>query len=81
MGKRTGIKGLMNKVLNWYFSRKALPYWCVLILDYLILVIAGFITHRIFIYSRYVSLEESKLLITLLIYALPSLIGARMFHT
>ena len=81
MPRREGLKGLWNKLLNWYFSKKALPYWCVLIIDYLILVIAGFITYRIFIYSKYVSLEEFKLLYTLLIYALPSLIGARVFHT
>ena len=81
MRKRTGLKGLINKVLNWYFSKRALPYWCVLIIDYLILVIAGFVTYRIFIYSRYVSFDESKLLVTLLVYALPSLVGARLFHT
>ena len=68
-------------MLNWYFSKGALPYWCVLIMDYLILVIAGFITYRLFIYSSRVTLEETRLVQTLLMYALPSLVGARMFHT
>ena len=75
------MKRPINKLLNWYFSKGALPYWCVLIMDYMLLVIAGFITYRIFIYSRLVSIEEKRLLQTLLMYALPSLVGARMFHT
>lgn len=50
-------------------------------MDYMLLVIAGFITYRIFIYSRFISIEEKRLLQTLLMYALPSLVGARMFHT
>ena len=80
MAKRTEVKGL-NIVLNWYFSKRALPYWCVLIMDYLVLVIAGFLVYRLFIYSPRVSMDESRLLVTLLAYALPSLIGARIFHT
>lgn len=81
MTKKYRMKRPLNKLLNWYFSKGALPYWCVLIMDYMLLVIAGFITYRIFIYSRKVSLEDTKLLQTLLMYALPNLVGARMFHT
>lgn len=75
------MKRPIYKLLNWYFSKGALPYWCVLIMDYLILVIAGFITYRLFIYSRYVTIAETRLVQTLMMYALPSVIGARMFHT
>ena len=75
------MKRPLNKLLSWYFSKGALPYWCVLIMDYMLLVIAGFITYRIFIYSRKVSLEETRLLQTLMMYALPSVVGARIFHT
>lgn len=75
------MKRPIYKLLNWYFSKGALPYWCVLIMDYLILVIAGFITYRLFIYSRYVTIAETRLVQTLMMYALPSVVGARMFHT
>ena len=81
MTKKYRMKRPVNKLLSWYFSKGALPYWCVLIMDYMLLVIAGFITYRIFIYSRKVSLEETRLLQTLMMYALPSVIGARIFHT
>ena len=27
------MKELLRKISNWYFSRKALPYWCILVMD------------------------------------------------
>ena len=35
--------GIFQRVTTWYFSKKALPYWCVLMLDCAIIVIAGMI--------------------------------------
>ena len=70
-----------NRLLNWYFSKKALPYWCIFILDFLILMFAGILTYWIFIYRRKIGFDQSMLLQTLFMYALPSIIGARMFHT
>ena len=70
-----------KKLMNWYFSKKALPYWCILILDFLILMFAGILTYWIFIYRRKIGFDQSMLLQTLFMYALPSIIGARMFHT
>ena len=71
----------MKRLLNWYFSKRALPYWCILILDFLILMLAGILTYWIFIYRRKIGFDQSMLLQTLFLYALPSIIGARMFHT
>jgi len=71
----------LKKVLNWYFSKSALPYWCILILDFIILMIAGILTYWIFIYRRKVTFDELTLLKTLFAYAVPSLFGARVFHT
>jgi len=70
-----------KKVLNWYFSKNALPYWSIFILDFLILMLAGILTYWIFIYRRKIGFDQSMLLQTLFMYALPSIIGARMFHT
>ena len=30
---------LFHKFINWYFSRNALPYWCILAADCLILLL------------------------------------------
>ena len=71
----------IEKVLSWYFSRNALPYWGILLLDILILLLAGVITYWIFIFRITSQLDHLMLLRTLVMYALPGLIGARMFHT
>ena len=67
--------------MNWYFSKRALPYWCIIILDFLLLMLAGILTYWIFIYRRKIGFDQSMLLQTLVMYALPSIVGARLFHT
>ena len=71
----------INKLLNWYFSKKSLPYWCIFLLDFFFLMLAGVLTYWIFVYRQKISFDQSKLLQTLFVYALPSIVGARMFHT
>ena len=71
----------IDKVLSWYFSRNALPYWGILLLDFAILLLAGVITYWIFIFRLTSELDHLMLLRTLVMYALPGFIGARMFHT
>ena len=75
------MKNPFKKLIDWYFSKRALPYWGILLLDFLFLMIGGILTYWIFIYRKRVTFEQSLLLQTLFVYALPSLIGARMFHT
>ena len=70
-----------KKLANWYFTKKALPYWCILILDMLVLLMAGLFTYFIFIYRRQVEVDIWLLVRTLCMYVVPSLVGARMFHT
>lgn len=31
----------MRRIINWYFSRKALPYWCILVMDCVIVFLSG----------------------------------------
>ena len=35
--------GIFQRVTAWYFSKNALPYWCVLILDCIIIISSGMI--------------------------------------
>lgn len=32
---------IIRKLCNWYFSRKALPYWCILAMDCIIVFVSG----------------------------------------
>ena len=35
--------GIFRKVSGWYFTHKALPYWCILVLDCAIVGVSGYI--------------------------------------
>ena len=65
------------KKLIWYFTKNALPYWCVLLLDFLLLMVGGVFTYWIFIYrpGAKVTFDQSMLLQTLFVYALPTWIS------
>lgn len=39
------MKSLITKFTSWYFSKSALPYWCVLIIDWLIVMFVGIAAH------------------------------------
>ena len=62
-----------KKLANWYFTKKALPYWCILILDMVVLLMAGLFTYFIFIYRRQVEVDIWLLVRTLCMYVVPSL--------
>lgn len=39
------MSSLLTKISHWYFSKKALPYWCVFILDCFIVLVADFLVY------------------------------------
>lgn len=39
------MKELLRKISNWYFSRKALPYWCILVMDCMAVYVSGFFVY------------------------------------
>ncbi len=68
-------------ILHWYFSKNALPYWCVLIADSVIVFLAGVLTYWIFRRTGVLIEHRFEITYTLLMYVLFSLIGARVFST
>ena len=36
---------IIRKICNWYFSRKALPYWCILAMDCIIVFVSGLLVY------------------------------------
>ena len=70
-----------DKILTWYFSKNALPYWAILVLDFCIMMLAGVLTYWLFIFRRMDGLDQLMLLKTLFMYAIPTFFGAKMFHT
>lgn len=72
---------LFNKIINWYFTKNALPYWSVLIIDCLICYISGILVFW-FNYRGAVTLGNIAILSkTILVYMCFNLIGFRIFRT
>ena len=70
----------LEQITDWYFSRKALPYWCVLLFDCGIVFFSGFVAF--IIDRRGLSANQFWPLIdTLLFYLLFFVLGFRLTRT
>lgn len=71
----------LQKLTNWYFSKRALPYWGVLTLDSLIVLISGYLGNYLELDG--INFAQNFWQITLgnLICVLLFIIGFRIFHT
>lgn len=70
-----------NKLINWYFSKNSLPYWCIFAMDCLIVFLS-----YMFVYTKMnsgeVALNVLWQLVTFnCIFVLFHAIGFKMFHT
>lgn len=75
------MEKFFNKILSWYFTRRALPYWTVLIIDIIICYLSGIFVFW-FYYHGAVTLGNIVILTkTILVYMIFNLIGFRVFHT
>ena len=72
---------ILSKILNWYFSKKTLPYWCLILLDSAIVLFSGLFTYWVFHRSSFMFDHRFEVLYTCLLYVAVSWIGARVFRT
>ena len=75
------MKRLLDKILNWYFTKNALPYWSILLIDCLIIVFSGLTVFWVFHWTNLLELNLPKILNTMLCFVVLSLPGFRVFHT
>ena len=71
----------LNKIFNWYFNKNALPFWCIFILDGIILFLSGLISHAVFNYGLLIDGRFGMLMNTILLFVVLSFIGTRVFYT
>ena len=71
----------LTRFFQWCFSQKALPYWCILLLDCATVILSVFIVLALNYGILYVVSNASSLVSTLLVYLLCYVIGFKMFHT
>ena len=71
----------INKLFNWYFTKKALPYWCVLLCDCCIVIFSLLFVHAV--NAGVVATLDNilPLLGALACFILFYLVGFRVFHT
>ena len=70
-----------NKLLSWYFNKKSLPYWCLFLIDTVIVLFSGLFTYWIFNRTMEMFTHRFDVLYTSLFYVVVSWIGARVFRT
>ena len=71
----------LQKILSWYFRKESLPYWCILLIDSIIIFLSGVFTYWLFNKTVVLVDQRYNVIFTLLFYVGLSLIGARIFHT
>ena len=75
------MRNPFDKILNWYFTKNSLPYWCIFLIDCAIVMFSGLVTYWIFNNLSLILENAFRLLNTLIIFALLSIPGFRIFHT
>ena len=70
-----------SKLLNWYFSKKSLPYWCLFLADSIIVFISGLLTFWAENRTLVMFNHRFAVLYTVLLYVAISWIGSRLFKT
>lgn len=71
----------LNKLSNWYFSRRALPYWCIIIVDSLLCVTCVFLVIWIFSSSTWILGNLPTVMRTVALLLAADLVCFRIFHT
>ena len=72
---------LIKRVLNWYFSKETLPYWCLFWVDTMIVLASGLISYWLFEKTLNMFEHRFEVLSTVSFYAVLSWISARHFST
>ena len=75
------MKNPFDKILNWYFTKNSLPYWCIFLIDCAIVMFSCALVYWIF--NNFAALVDNALpvLLTSLVFTLVSIVGFRIFHT
>ncbi len=69
------------KIINWYFQKNSLPYWCIFLLDSATVFFSGVFTYWLFNKTNALIDNRFSVINTLAIYTLLTWVGFRMFHT
>ena len=72
---------LFKNLINWYFSKRTLPYWCILLLDYIIFLFSAILVYWLFYRGADLQQHFWPLLRTLLVFLALSTVFFKIFRT
>ena len=71
----------LKRFFTWYFSKKVLPYWVILLADTVIVFASAVFTYWITNRTQITYEHRTAVFVTSVFYALLSWVGARVFRT
>lgn len=72
---------ILSKVSTWYFSKKALPYWGILMLDCICVMVAGYLSAYLTLGGMSFAQSFWPLTLGLLLSTLLYIVAFKIFHT
>ena len=72
---------LFKNLINWYFSKRTLPYWCILLLDYVIILFSTVLVYWLFYRGADLQQHFWPLMRTLLVFIALSTVFFKLFRT
>ena len=75
------MKTPFDKILNWYFTKNSLPYWCIFLIDCAIIMFSGALVYWVFHKTDDMFEHTLQIINTLLCFVILSVPGFRIFHT
>lgn len=74
-------RNILQRITDWYFSQKALPYWCILFIDCAIVIFSGYFGYYMEIGGYSFAINFWKMSLGLLIGLVPFIIAFHSLHT
>ena len=72
---------LFSKIIDWYFKKESLPYWCIFLIDCTICFLSGIFVFALFFKIPKTVANIAPISTTLLFYLFFNILGFRWFHT
>ena len=72
---------VFKRISNWYFSKRVLPYWVILLADAVIVFASAVFTYWVTSNSQITFDHHRAVFLTALTYSILSWVGARIFRT
>ena len=71
----------IEKILTWYFNKSSIPYWCIFLIDCLIVFLSAFFVYWTVHRGLNTLMNSYAIARVMLVYLAVSIVSFRIFHT